>query len=118
MGIQVSLVGIARVCYEAVRSYCECIGDPAQPRWEDAPEWMRTAVHSGVKFHFENPGAGPEASHVNWLKEKEENGWKYGPVKDEVKKEHPCFVPYNELPEKQQAKDYIFVGIVETLLDR
>lgn len=49
------------------------------------------------------------------MKDKTEAGWKYGPVKDEVKKEHPCYVPFNELPVEQQAKDYIFRQIVHSL---
>ena len=31
-------------------------------------------------------------------------GWKYGPVRDELKKEHPCLVPYEDLTEEE--KDY------------
>jgi hypothetical protein len=68
-----------------------------------------------VKFHLTNPDAGPAASHESWLAEKEATGWKYGPVKDADKKEHPCFVPYNELPPAQQSKDYLFRAIVHGL---
>lgn len=57
-------------------------------------------------------GNGPEQSHESWLKEKADTGWKYGPVKDPEKKEHPCFVPYSELSEAQKKKDEIFVGVV------
>lgn len=57
--------------------------------------------------------ASPSASHDSWLKEKREQGWKYGPVKDADKKEHPCFVPYDELPVEQRTKDYIFSAIVK-----
>jgi hypothetical protein len=57
----------------------------------------------------------PSASHNSWLRQKEEDGWKYGPVKDADKKEHPCFIPYEELPREQQAKDYLFGAIVAAL---
>jgi hypothetical protein len=43
------------------------------------------------------------------------DGWKYGPVKDPEKKEHPCFVPYDRLPTEQKAKDYIFGAVVKSL---
>jgi len=49
------------------------------------------------------------------LKEKEEAGWKYGEVKDPDKKEHPCFVSYEELPEQQKVKDALFVGVVRAM---
>ena len=51
-------------------------------------------------------------SHESWLAEKRATGWKYGPVKDPEKKEHPCCVPYAELPAAQQAKDRLFTGTV------
>ena len=32
-------------------------------------------------------------------------GWKYGPVRDEIKKEHPCLIPYEELTEEEKDFD-------------
>ncbi len=106
---------IAKVAHEVNRAYCQALGDNSQPEWAGAPDWQRSSAVNGVKFHRENPDAGPEHSHNEWLKEKEANGWKYGPIKDETKKEHPCFVPYDELPLEQKAKDYIFRAIVHAL---
>lgn len=106
---------IARVCHEANRAYCQALGDNSQPAWEDAPEWQRSSAINGVQFHLANPDAGPSHSHDEWLKEKAATGWKYGPVKDPEKKEHPCFVPYDQLPAEQKAKDYIFRAIVHAM---
>lgn len=103
---------IANVCHEVNRSYCEALGDRSQPTWEQAPEWQRTSAINGVKFHVENPQAGPDHSHIEWLKEKEANGWSYGPVKDVALKQHPCCVPYDELPMEQKVKDYLFRAVV------
>lgn len=108
---------IAFVAHEVNRAYCEALGDDSQPPWEVAPKWQRESAVKGVEFHSANPKAGPEHSHEEWLKEKDSDGWKYGPVKDAAKKEHPCFVPYAELPKEQQAKDYIFRAIVHALVD-
>jgi hypothetical protein len=52
---------------------------------------------------------------VSWLAEKTKTGWKYGPEKDPEKKEHPCFVPYDQLPAEQKMKDHIFLAIVQVL---
>ncbi|MEQ9948114.1 RyR domain-containing protein [Pectobacterium aroidearum] len=62
-------------------------------------------------FHL-NGDHPPEASHNKWLEFKKQDGWKYGPVKDAEKKEHPCFVPYGQLPKEQQVKDYLFRAVV------
>lgn len=106
---------IAKVCHETNRAYCQTLGDNSQPAWEEAPDWQRTSAINGVNFHLANPNSKPSHSHEDWLKEKEATGWKYGPAKDPAKKEHPCFVPYDELPAAQKAKDALFVGIVNAL---
>ena len=106
---------IAKVAHEVNRAYCEALGDMSQPAWEDAPDWQRRSAMNGVEFHRNNPDAGPDHSHNEWMKEKEADGWKYGAVKDPDKKEHPCFVPYDELPPEQKAKDYLFREVVHQL---
>ena len=106
---------IAQVAHEINRAYCQAIGDDSQPTWETAPEWQKSSAIKGVDLHLTNPHAGPDASHNSWLKQKEEEGWQWGPEKDAEKKEHPCFVPYNQLPTEQQAKDYLFRQVVHSL---
>lgn len=104
----------ARVCHEVNRAYCASLGDDSQPAWEDAPEWQRSSARMGVELHTLGD-FGPEASHYAWMEEKCNTGWKYGPVKDPEKKEHPCIVPFAELPREQQAKDYIFRAVVHAM---
>lgn len=106
---------IAQVAHELNKAYCESIGDTSQPSWDEAPDWQKKSAITGVQFHLNNPDASPSHSHDSWLKEKEADGWKYGEVKDPEKKEHPCFVPYEQLPIEQQAKDYIFRQAVHSL---
>lgn len=108
---------IAQICHEANRAYCQTIGDNSQPTWDKAPAWQRESAIDGVNFHLagllqgERPN--PAASHENWLKEKTAAGWTYGPEKKPELKQHPCFVPYEELPVAQKMKDYVFCSIVE-----
>lgn len=112
---------IARIAHETNRAYCQSIGDNSQPLWHNAPEWQKASALDGVKFHLETLRAGkeprPAASHENWLKQKEAEGWKFGPVKDPAKKEHPCFVPYDDLPIEQRQKDYLFAAVVKAVYD-
>lgn len=112
-----TIIEVARLCHEANRAYCLALGDTSQVAWADAPEWQRQSAVNGVEFICINQDASPSASHESWLKEKLENGWKYGPVKDADKKEHPCCVPYDQLPPEQRAKDYIFGAIVRTCVN-
>ena len=113
-----AIIEIAAICHEANRAYCKTIGDDSQPAWDDAPEWQKQSACNGVSFHLENPEAGPSGSHVNWMADKEKDGWVYGETKDPEAKTHPCMVPYSELPREQQIKDFIFVGIVHSLSEK
>ena len=105
---------IAKTCHEVNRAYCSSIGDNSQPAWEDAPEWQKESAKNGVKFHLGNPNSKPSDSHENWMAEKEKDGWKYGPVKNPEIKEHPCMVPYEQLPVEQQTKDALFIAVVRS----
>lgn len=103
---------IAALCHEVNKAYCESLGDYSQPSWEDAPEWQKESAINGVRFHMDNETT-PEQSHINWMRQKEAEGWTWGPVKDPEKKTHPCMVPYDQLPQAQRSKDYIFKAICD-----
>lgn len=104
---------VARLCHEVNRAYCASIGDQSQPAWADSPEWQRSSAIAGVKFHLSGKRT-PQESHQAWMKQKADEGWKYGPVKNTDLKEHPAFLPYEELPLEQRTKDYLFAAVVET----
>lgn len=108
-------VDIAAICHNANKALCEAQGDHSQPHWSEAPQWQKDSAVVGVAFNLANPVAPASASHDSWLEQKRNDGWKYGPVKNPDAKEHPCFVPYEELPPEQQAKDHLFKSIVGAL---
>jgi hypothetical protein len=110
-----TIESIAKVCHEANRAYCAELGDASQKPWEESPDWQRRSAVDGVRFHLDNPSAGPRGSHENWLRAKLADGWAYGKTKDAAHKTHPCLVDYDELPADQRVKDSIFVGIVHAL---
>lgn len=109
------VVNIAQVAHEINRAFCNSIGDNSQLPWNEASQWQQDSAVNGVKFHLENPDASPSASHDNWLKEKVDAGWVYGPVKDAVNKIHPCCVPYDQLPTTDKSKDYLFKQVIHSL---
>lgn len=106
---------VARICHEVNRALCNALGDTSHRPWEEAPLWQRLSAIAGVRAHMYGEVSTPEESHNLWLAHKQRDGWKYGPVKDAEKREHPCMVPYNQLPPEQRAKDFIFTAIVKTL---
>ncbi len=113
MDVETIEIRCAEAAHEMNRILCEAQGDMSQPRWADAPEWQRTSAISGVRGAL--CGNTPEQSHESWLKEKVENGWVYGPVKDPEKKQHHCMVPYAQLPPSQRAKDELYLATVRAM---
>lgn len=51
--------------------------------------------------------------HEVWAKSRMDQGWTYGPARDDARKKHPCLIPYEELPEEE--KDYDRNTALETL---
>ena len=43
--------------------------------------------------------------HEVWAKNRIEQGWTYGKLRDDVLKKHPCLIPYEELSEEEKNYD-------------
>lgn len=46
-----------------------------------------------------------ENTHEVWAKARCQEGWTYGAVRDDEKKEHPDMLPYDRLPESEKEYD-------------
>lgn len=109
---------VASIAYEANRRLRHVIGDGSDlPPWRDAGETKRDGLEAGVGFHVEHPDASPVAAHQAWLDRKVADGWVYGLQEDAEASPptHPNILPYDDLPDEQKAKDYLFRGIVHSL---
>ena len=115
---QFSYDQIARVCHEANRMVQRVIGEPMSPVWDELPEWMRERNISWVEKICKGMMFSPAESHDSWVREMESLGWKHGPMKDEDMKEHPCLVPYEQLPQGQRMKDQVFWEIVQLMMGK
>lgn len=54
--------------------------------------------------------------HLRWSWDKRMNGWRYGNVKDILKKTHPGLIPYEKLSEAEKQKDRDLVKLIPALL--
>lgn len=43
--------------------------------------------------------------HDVWAQSRISDGWRYGPERNDERKEHPCLVEYEELPDSERAYD-------------
>lgn len=46
-----------------------------------------------------------ENTHEHWARQRLADGWRYGLVRDDENKQHPCLIPYKELPEEEKVYD-------------
>lgn len=105
----------AQIAHEVNRAWCESLGDMSQPAWEDAPDWQKDSAITGMTVNMLNGTGSPEESHKSWFDHKRKDGWHWGPVKDPEVKEHPCMVPYDQLPPEQRHKDKLFTTIAKAV---
>ena len=68
---------------------------------ELSPELLKLTEHLAIHVH------------EVWAANRIAEGWKYGPKRDDERKEHPCLMPYSELPESE--KEYDRKTAIETL---
>lgn len=54
----------------------------------------------------------PEEAHNSWIESYKRAGWRYGEVRDPVKKTHPDMVEYDKLPKDEKDKDAIFLALI------
>lgn len=43
--------------------------------------------------------------HEVWAQTRIQQGWTYGPERNDALKHHPCLVPYEDLPESEREYD-------------
>jgi ryanodine receptor 2 len=58
-------------------------------------------------------------THENWANERIKQGWRYGSQRNDINKEHPCLVAYEQLPESEKDHDRTIVKeLLRTILLR
>lgn len=72
----------------------EYIPSPADTQSVDLPKELHPLVEEMARN-----------VHEVWAKNRLAEGWSYGPVRDDSKKETPCMVAYEELSENEKEYD-------------
>jgi hypothetical protein len=107
--MELTVENIAEVVHEAIRGYQRVLGEVVSHPWENTSHEMRWSTIEGVQSAL--MGSTPEQQHDQWRKTREQQGWRWGEVKDFAAKTHPCMVAYDELPEEQRIKDHLVIAI-------
>ena len=46
-----------------------------------------------------------EVNHDAWARQRLDDGWTLGPARNDERKEHPCLIPYDQLPDSEKEYD-------------
>lgn len=104
----------ARICHSAIMAISSCIGEPCIG-YDSLGESVRAGIRETIHLVLRDPRTTAEMLHVKWMTDRISEGWQYGPSKSYTSMQHPCLVPYSELPLIQKVKDSIFISVVESL---
>jgi RyR domain-containing protein len=108
---------ITAAAYEVNRRYCLLVdpSDNSHVPWDNLePDLKLVALTATAGIAR---GDGPEKTHETWVTVKQAMHWKYGPVKNQETKEHPCLMPFADLDPAQKAKDLLWHSTVKSMIE-
>lgn len=105
----------ARFVYEAARVQASLVSAPVVPEpWYQRDEAFRVQFLDVIEMMCgPDRKSSPEELHDDWVKAYEEMGWRYGPIRDPEAKTHPDMVPFDQLEQREQDKDAVFIALCE-----
>jgi hypothetical protein len=107
----------AAIATQSNKLYCEWTGDTKSQRiWPDYSDSEKQSIVDAVHAIWNDPDLAAKDLHELWLKAKAAEGWTYGAIKDYMKKTHPSFVPWEDLPKRERIKDILFQHVVLAVL--
>ncbi|WP_376988137.1 RyR domain-containing protein [Bosea sp. R86505] len=122
--------------YRRANRTAENAHTPSMAAWDDLTEGMREANRSSaahapimlasIGLKLLAGQVAPDLSdaqlerlarieHRRWCADRIERGWRFGAVRDDVRKIHPSLVPFDELSDGDREKDRSSVKIVLTV---
>lgn len=105
----------AQFVYEGARLQAIAVAAPIVPEpWADREEPFRAQFRDVIEMMC-GPArkSSPEELHDDWVKAYEAMGWVYGPERDRDAKTHPDMVPFDDLEQREQDKDAVFIALCE-----
>lgn len=94
----------------AIAAKAPIIPDP----WEEREQIFKDQFKDVIEKQCSELRSGnPEDLHNSWMKQYKEMGWKHGDEYNREKKTHPDLVPYDELEQREQDKDSVFIELCE-----
>lgn len=101
--------------YEAARLQAMAVDAPIVPEpWVERETAFRSQFADVIEMMCgPDRKSSPSELHDDWVEAYEKMGWVYGPVRDSVALTHPDMVPFDDLEQREQDKDAVFLALCE-----
>jgi len=100
---------------DAIRERAIAVDAPVVPElWDERDEGFRTQFVEVIERQM-GPmrSSSPAELHGGWVQSYIALGWTYGPERSVEAKTHPDMVPYDQLEQREQEKDEVFIALCE-----
>ncbi len=105
----------AEFVYEAARIQAIAVDAPVVPEpWVVRETDFRYQFLDVIERQCgEHRSSSPAELHGSWMQAYYDRGWVYGSERDVEKRTHPDLVPYDQLEQREQDKDAVFIALCE-----
>lgn len=108
---QKKIVGLGKICHEALKAFDETMGHFSQPAWENCDAWYQRVMVEMVTFLLKEQ-RDINQLHVYWGVMMKGTGWRYGIKFNSKTKEHPNMKKFEEISFEEQLKYALILSIV------
>jgi hypothetical protein len=101
--------------YEAARLQAIANNAPVVPEvWTERDgAFRRQFTHYVDTLSYVEEFPTPEEAHDSWVEAYKKMGWVYGPNRSVQAMTHPDMVPFDQLEQREQDKDAVFLALVQ-----
>lgn len=107
---------IAKTCHAIHRAYCIENNIKTQPEWNDLDEKHIEVIIDSVRKILSGEIKTKEESHLNFVKYKISQGWKYSKIYSVENKTNPRLTEFNNLTIEQRTKEALFIECVKSFI--
>lgn len=108
------LASLAAIAYAAIRQF-EAESGVDFPDWDELDDDDQQFFLQLVREYLEHPDWTAERLHEAWMDRRQLEGWHYSADVDLPARQHPSMVPFGKLPEHEQIKTRLTVGVIASL---
>ena len=105
----------AEFVYEAARLQALAVAAPVVPEpWHEREADFKEQFLEVIDRQCGSlRSSSPVELHGSWMQAYHDRGWTYGPERDTEKRTHPDLLPFDQLEQREQDKDAVFIALCE-----